>query len=112
MFKLHYDWPAMHSTALLTGGWILVVAGIVSLPLPAPSSPAITLGGLLLARHSRFFRCMVAAMRSRFPETSLSLTNRSRTWLRPLRYIILRTDPRRVFAGQRPYARALGCALA
>jgi hypothetical protein len=55
---------------------------------------------------------MVAAIRSRFPETSLGLTRRSRTWLRPLRYIVLRTDPRRVFAGQRPYARALGCAPA
>jgi hypothetical protein len=29
-----------------------------------------------------------------------------------LRYIILRTDPRRVFAGQMPYPRALGCAPA
>jgi hypothetical protein len=103
MVRANFDLTAAHSVALLTGGWVLVAAGILTLPLPAPvSMPAITLGGLLLTRHSRLFRHGVAALRRRFPESSAALTRRGRRLPRPLRYIALRTDPRRV-GGRRSF---------
>jgi len=82
---------------MLTGGWALIAAGVLAFPLPGPfSTPAITLGGLVLARRSRTFRHGVAQLRSKFPESSKALTKRSSGWPRPMRYVVLRTDPRRV----------------
>jgi hypothetical protein len=88
---------SMQNTAMLTGGWALIAAGVLAFPLPGPfSSPAITLGGLILARRSPAFRHGVAQLRARFPESSNALTQRSRGWPRSMRYLVLRTDPRRV----------------
>jgi hypothetical protein len=88
---------SFHNAALLTGGWVLVVAGILALPLPGPfTTPAVALGGVVLTRHSAGFRHGVARLRSRFPRGSDAISRRSRGWPRALRYLVLRTDPRRV----------------
>ncbi len=103
MFRIaDFGATSLQSTVLLAGAWALILAGILTLPVPAPTStPAITLGGLLLARRSRRFRTGVAALRRRWPDSSRGLTRRSAGWPRPLRYVVLRTDPRRVRAAQK-----------
>jgi hypothetical protein len=95
----HADRPiaSMHHTAALTGGWALTAAGVLALPLPGPfTTPAFLFGGLVLVRRSRMVRHGVAALRARFIERSDRLTLRSRYWPRAARYVVLRTDPRRV----------------
>ena len=88
---------SMHTAAMLTSGWALIAAGVIVFPLPGPfSSPAFTLGGLILAQHSPAFRHGIARLRARFPESSSALTKRSQGWPRPMRYLVLRTDPKRV----------------
>ena len=87
-------------TAMLASGWLLIAAGLLALPLPGPfTTPALTMGGLVLARRSTTFRHGVARLRGRFPENSRRLTERSRAWPRMARYIVLRTDPRRMAWG-------------
>ena len=54
------------------------------------------MGGLMLVGRSPTFRRWAASLRSWFPESSAKLTIKSRGWPRALRYLILRTDPRRV----------------
>ena len=97
MFRMDFDSVSMHHAAMLTGGWALIAAGLLTLPLPGPfSTPAFALGGLMLTRRSRSFRRVVAGVRSIFPSRSVALTECSRHWPRPIRYIVLRTDPRRM----------------
>ncbi len=98
MFRLtDFDFAAFQSNALLAGAWALILAGILTLPIPAPTStPAITVGSLLLARHSRRFRVAVAALRRCWPYGSDILASRSAGWPRGLRYVVLCTDPQRV----------------
>ena len=88
---------AIQNTAILTGGWALLLTGILTIPLPGPfSAPIIALGGVALARRSATFRLGVARIRARFPRGSRALSARARGWPRALRYLVLRTDPRRV----------------
>ena len=92
-----FDGASVRNLAVLTGGWALIAAGVLSLPLPAPvSTPALAVGGVVLSRRSMTFRRGVARLRSRFPALSASLTRRSRRWPRPMRYVVLRTDPSRI----------------
>lgn len=90
---------ALHHAVILAGGWALFAIGVIGAPLPFhPGVPFMALGGFLLVRRSRSFRRMMAVVRARFPRNSDRLTRRSRHWPRALRYLILRTDPRRVLA--------------
>ena len=87
---------SMQNTAVLAGGWALIVGGIIAAPIPGPFSiPAVALGGLVLARRSPRFRRNVATVRAWFPGLSQRLTRKSASWPRTLRYVVLRTDPRR-----------------
>jgi hypothetical protein len=56
----------------------------------------VALGGVMLTRHSPAFRHGVARLRARFPLGSAAISRRSRRWPRAVRYLVLRTDPRRV----------------
>ena len=88
---------AMAEVVLLAAGWLLFAFGVIAIPLPVPfETPALTLGGLILARRSPTFRRGVARVRAHFPATSQAVSRRSRRWPRALRYVVLRTDPRRV----------------
>ena len=107
----------MHHAVMVAGGWLLFAIGMVGAPLPFhPGLPLLALGGIMLVGRSPTFRRWTATLRSWFPENSAKLTLRSRGWPRPLRYLILRTDPRRVLGRPavwaRPYyPRARGWAL-
>ncbi|HLG88239.1 MAG TPA: hypothetical protein VKZ79_13700 [Alphaproteobacteria bacterium] len=93
------DGASIRNLAVLAGGWTLIAAGLLSLPLPAPcSAPVLALGGVVLSQRSMTFRRGVARVRSRAPRLSASLTRRCRKWPRPMRYVVLRTDPRRISA--------------
>ena len=98
MFRFtDFDLAAFQSAAIMAGGWVLILTGLLTLPTPAPvSTPAIAFGGMLLTRHSRRFRLGVAALRRRWPTGSGLLTRLSARWPRALRYVVLRTDPRRI----------------
>lgn len=93
---MELDGASIRNLATLASGWTLVAAGVLSLPLPVPSTPALAMGGVLLSRRSMTFRRGVARLRSRVPGISARLTRRSRPWPRALRYVVLRTDPRRL----------------
>ena len=96
MFRPEFHLANLPIGMQVTGGWALIALGILALPLPGPFTiPPMALGGVVLIRHSRTFRVGVGWVRSRFPEKSAEITRRSRTWPRALRYIVLRTDPRR-----------------
>jgi len=87
----------LHHAVMLAGGWLLFGVGLVGAPLPLhPGLPFLALGGIILAGRSRSFRRTAATLRAWFPKGSDQLTRRSRAWPRPLRYLVLRTDPRRV----------------
>lgn len=47
---------ALERVAVLVGGWALVAAGIVLIPLPGPGWLVVGLGLLLLSRESRWAR--------------------------------------------------------
>src|SRR5690242_1435832 len=88
---------ALHHAVMLSGGWALFGLGVIGAPLPLhPGVPLLALGGLMLVGRSRSFRRLVAHLRRQVPGYSAVLTVRSRTWPRALRYLIVRTDPRRV----------------
>ena len=100
MFQINFQVPPVSNAIALTGAWVLVAAGILAIPLPGPfTTPALAVGGLVLVRRSRGFRRAIAVLRIQFPEHSARLTVRSRSWPRVLRYLVLRTDPRRVIGG-------------
>ena len=87
----------IHHAVMLAGGWVLFAIGIVGAPLPLhPGLPFLALGGIILAGRSPRFRRSVARLRAWFPSKSERLTRMSRNWPRPFRYLVLRTDPRRV----------------
>jgi len=87
----------MHHALMLAGGWLLFAIGLVGAPLPLhPGLPLLALGGIILAGRSPRFRRLAAGLRARFPASSERLTRMSRNWPRALRYLVLRTDPRRV----------------
>ena len=87
----------IQNAAIVTGGWALIAAGVLTLPVPGTfSTPVIALGGIVLVRRSPGFRHGVARLRTRFPETSTAVTRSSRHWPRSIRYLVLRTDPLRV----------------
>ena len=91
------DGASIRNLAMLAGGWTLIAAGLLSLPLPAPcSTPALALGGMVLSQRSTTFRRGMARIRSRVPALSANITQRSRKWPRSMRYVVLRTDPRRI----------------
>jgi len=88
---------ALHQAAMLASGWTLFGLGVVGAPLPLhPGIPLMALGGIMLAGRSRSFRRLVARARRRVPGYSQALTSRSRRWPRAIRYLVIRTDPRRV----------------
>jgi len=96
MFRPEFHLANLPIGMQVTGGWALIALGILALPLPGPFTiPPIALGGVVLIRHSRSFRVGVSWVRARFPESSAEITRRSRQWPRALRYVVLRTDPRR-----------------
>jgi len=90
---------AVAQVVALAGGWALFAVGTVGASLPGHLGlPIMVAGGIVLARRSRSFRRMMAGIRARFPVGSERLTARCRRWPRALRYLILRTDPRRVLS--------------
>ena len=92
----------VHHAVMLAGGWVLFAIGVLGAPLPLhPGLPLLALGGIMLVGRSPAFRRLAATLRSWFPRGSDKLTKLSRGWPRPVRYLILRTDPRRVLHRQR-----------
>ena len=101
-----------HHAMMVAGGWALFGVGLIGAPLPLhPGLPFLALGGMMLAGRSRSFRRMAASLRALMPQSSEKLTARSRNWPRCLRYLILRTDPRRVLGRPFAYPRARGWAF-
>jgi hypothetical protein len=102
----------MHHAVMLAGGWVLFAIGMIGAPLPFhPGLPLLALGGLMLVGRSPRFRRWAARLRACIPEGSAKLTEKSRRLPRPLRYLILRTDPRRVLGRNYTPPRARGWAF-
>lgn len=96
MFKQGSHFAHIRNAAALASGWALVALGVAALPIPGPfTMPTIALGGMLLVRRSRSFRCGAARIRIWFPESSQALSRKSHKWPRAIRYVVLRTDPSR-----------------
>jgi hypothetical protein len=93
---------ATHHAIMVAGGWVLFAIGVLGAPLPLhPGFPFLALGGIILVGRSRRFRRWAATLRAWFPKSSNRLTARCRNWPRALRYLVLRTDPRRVLGRER-----------
>ncbi|MFZ4761953.1 MAG: hypothetical protein ACOYK8_03975 [Alphaproteobacteria bacterium] len=81
---------------LLMLGWFLIIFGIAFGALPGPGGiPIILAGAFLLVRRSVFFRRSVAYIRRRFPNFSEKMMLNKNKMPRWVRYILIRTDPKR-----------------